>query len=285
MGHDATAGLAADPDEQLTQGWEPTVPSSDSLLLAATRNHEGQVRTLGATHPYTLLDEPGVVAACSGLPDPFANLAVLTAPVDVPTGRAGLEALEGFAADRPEAPILVFCPWGTPDLRSRGHAAVGFPPLMLRPAGDDGAPSPQGPPVPDGVAITEVTDADALARWERALIDHYPTPGLADAPVGHVIGPGLLGGTGWRFWLAVDLDGTALGTSATFVGDGVQVLNFVAVADAARGRGLGAALVWPATVAEPGLPAMLVASDLGRPVYERLGYRTLVRFPLWIVTG
>jgi GNAT superfamily N-acetyltransferase len=281
MGHDGTSGLAASPAEELTRGWEPHVPSSDSLLLAASRNHEGQVRTLGATPAYALLDEPGIVAAVSGLADPFANLAVLTAPLDLPTGRAGLEALESFVAGHPGAPVLMFCPWGTSDLRPRGHAPVGFPPLMLRPAGAGDRP----PPTPAGVGITEVTDARSLASWERALIDHYPTPGLAGAPAGHVIGPGLLDGSGWRFWLAVDRDGTALGTSATFVGDGVQVLNFVAVADAARGRGLGAALTWPATVAEPDLPAMLVASDLGRPVYERLGYRTLLRFPLWIVTG
>ncbi len=278
-GDDTTAALAADPDEYLTQGWESDVASSDSLLLAAARNHEGQVRTLGTTGPYDLLDEPGAVAAVSGLPDPFANLAVLSAPLDTPVGAAGLEALEAFVAHHPGIPLLVFCPWGTPDLRPRGHAPVGFPPLMFRPPGGE------APPRPDGVAVIEVTDADTMVEWERALIDHYPTPGLADAPSGSVLGPELLGGTGWRFWLAQDPDGTPLGTSATFVGEGMQVLNFVAVAAAARGRGLGAAVTWPATVAEPGLPAVLVASDLGRPVYERLGFVTLLRFPLWIVTG
>ena len=279
MAHDGTTGLAADPDEDLTRGWEPDVPSSDSLLLAAVRNHEGQVRTIGATGTYSLLDEPGIVAATSGMPDPFANLAVLTAPLDVPIGRAGLEALEAFAGGHPGMPFLVFCPWGTPDLRPRGHAPVGYPPLMLRPAGGD------GPPPLDGVTIAEVTDGDTLARWERTLIEAYPTPGLARAAPGSVLGPGLLGGTGWRFWLALDDRGAPLGTSATFVGEGVQVPNFVSVHDDARGRGLGAALTWPATVAEADQPAMLVSSDLGRAVYERLGYRTLLRFPLWIVTG
>lgn len=36
-----------------------------------------------------------------------------------------------------------------------------------------------------------------------------------------------------------------------------------------------------ATLAAPNLPAVLIASDLGRPVYERLGYRPLLRYTLW----
>ena len=49
-----------------------------------------------------------------------------------------------------------------------------------------------------------------------------------------------------------------------------------------RGRGLGAADTWAATMADPTLPAMLIASDLGRPVYERMGYLRLTRFALWL---
>jgi hypothetical protein len=34
-------------------------------------------------------------------------------------------------------------------------------------------------------------------------------------------------------------------------------------------------------VADPALPAVLYASDIGRPVYARMGYQTQFRFTLW----
>jgi len=39
-----------------------------------------------------------------------------------------------------------------------------------------------------------------------------------------------------------------------------------------RGRGVGRAVTAAATVVAPDRPAMLISSDDGRPVYERLGY-------------
>jgi hypothetical protein len=41
------------------------------------------------------------------------------------------------------------------------------------------------------------------------------------------------------------------------------------------------ALTWRVTLADPGLPALLLASDEGRPVYERMGYMRLFRSALW----
>ncbi len=66
-----------------------------------------------------------------------------------------------------------------------------------------------------------------------------------------------------------------------FVAEAVVSVYAVATLPDARGRGYGAALTWRATTVEPSLPAMLQASDLGRPIYERLGYTTLLRLKLW----
>jgi hypothetical protein len=40
-------------------------------------------------------------------------------------------------------------------------------------------------------------------------------------------------------------------------------------------------VTWAATVAAPALPAVLLASDPGRPVYERMGYLPLLRATMW----
>jgi hypothetical protein len=45
--------------------------------------------------------------------------------------------------------------------------------------------------------------------------------------------------------------------------------------------GYGAALTWRATLTEAGLPAILLASDDGRPVYQRMGFLPLLRFTVW----
>ena len=45
--------------------------------------------------------------------------------------------------------------------------------------------------------------------------------------------------------------------------------------------GCGAALTWRATLADPALPALLLATEEGRPVYEQISYLALFRFTLW----
>jgi hypothetical protein len=48
------------------------------------------------------------------------------------------------------------------------------------------------------------------------------------------------------------------------------------------GRGAGAAVTWAATLANADKPALLVASDEGRPVYARMGYRAIERWTAWL---
>jgi hypothetical protein len=63
------------------------------------------------------------------------------------------------------------------------------------------------------------------------------------------------------------------------------MVEFISVDATLRGRGFGAAITWAATLAQPELPAVLIASDDGRPVYERMGYATICRFTLWMGPG
>ena len=52
--------------------------------------------------------------------------------------------------------------------------------------------------------------------------------------------------------------------------------------DAPAGGAIGEAVTWMPTLVRPESPAALIASDLGRPVYERMGFVALLRFTLWI---
>ena len=55
----------------------------------------------------------------------------------------------------------------------------------------------------------------------------------------------------------------------------------ISCAETYRGKGIGEALTWAATLADPSRPAMLMASDSGRPIYERMGYIPILRLTLW----
>ena len=61
----------------------------------------------------------------------------------------------------------------------------------------------------------------------------------------------------------------------------VAASNLVATIPDARGRGYGEALTWHAARADPSLPAMLLSSDDGRSIYERMGFLPLQRITLW----
>ena len=273
MSEHAEHRLEAGVDERLTEGWEADVDSHDSMLLAAVRNHAAHVAALGAAMGWRGGRDGPLVAAASGLPHPFANFAVLTAPATSPEGRAGLVDARRLAAEV-GAPLLVLSAWPTPDLRADGFLPVGHPPLMVR------LPGGSAPAAAAGVDVVEATDAAAVAEFERSLIEAYPVPELAGIAPGSFFGPAVLG-SGWRLFVA-RVDGEVVGTSASYVSDGVQVVEMVSTRGTHRGRGIGAAVTWAATTVDPALPAMLIASDDGQGVYAAMGYLTILRFTLWI---
>ena len=63
--------------------------------------------------------------------------------------------------------------------------------------------------------------------------------------------------------------------------EGITNVTIVATGPEARRRGYGEALTWRATLADPGLPALLISTEDGRPVYERMGYLPLFRLTVW----
>ena len=85
---------------------------------------------------------------------------------------------------------------------------------------------------------------------------------------------------GFRVWVG-RIDGRAVTTATAYISDGYVGLYAVATTPDARGRGYGEAVTWAATLCRPELPATLQASPMGRPIYERMGYRTIAEFTVW----
>jgi hypothetical protein len=264
--------LAAGGDELLTTGWEPHVAADDtvvrqfSMALGSRLEHEAAL-----CDGWTERDDLAVIADV-GSAVPFENGVVLLRP----PGPGELDRLlercfDRFPVDRQ---WVLYSPFALPDLSENGFARVGHPPYMYRPAGGS------APALPDGLEIRSVKSRDDLAAFADVMVRGF---GFDLPPGAEVFSPGLLDG-GPTLCLG-SVDGRPVAGSAGNVVHGINEVAMVATLPEARGHRYGEALTWAATMLDPSLPAGLIASDDGQPVYERMGYLRILRFTLWGVFG
>lgn len=126
--------------------------------------------------------------------------------------------------------------------------------------------------------VREVT-AETAGTFAVVLEAGFGMPGAAASPWAdpRVFNADLRGYIGY-------LDGEPVATAAAFLAHGIVDVEMVSCLDRCRGQGIGEALTWSATLADPTRPAMLMASDLGRPIYERMGYFPVLRMTLWFAS-
>jgi hypothetical protein len=275
---DATAGLRqtgdVDTDGEFETGYGPETAAGDNVLHDYAAGEARSFVALAVARGDRVVrhDELGLTCTDRRSPTPFGNAALVERPLSERQWDDAVACMREFFAP-PGGAFLVFSPFPTPDLGPRGFDRVGHPPLMWR------APGGPLPAPPAGLEVREVTDAATAAAYETALVHGYPIPELEPVTAGCLLPPDALGASGWRHWVGY-LDGRPVGTSSAWVDDSLVHVTFVAALTECRGRGIGAAMTAVAT-AHDHLPAALVASDLGRPVYERMGYVALLRYTLW----
>jgi GNAT superfamily N-acetyltransferase len=271
-----TAGMPAGP--RLEDGWSTMSPATDNVLLDASRAMVEAYADLGRAVGGAVVDHPelGLYVMDMRSPCLFGNQAHLTRPLTDAEVPAVVQALR--AGYQPGGgPYLVFSSWPTSDLRPHGFHLAGHPPLMLRPRGT----APAALTVA-GLRIVEVRTEAELADFERALVEGYPAPALQPWTPQCFYPPAALD-TGWHFYVGYEGD-RAVATASAWVGEWLTLVEMVSTRPECRGRGYGAAITAVAQSADPANPAVLLASDPGRPVYEGLGYIPLLRFTLWTGT-
>jgi hypothetical protein len=254
--------------EHLTNGWEPDTPDDDTLLRSFVHALADRMAFMSAVTDGAVERSDDAMITCARSMIVFENGVVLLQP----PSRVDLDAVIARAERIVPAaqPYVLVSAWHLPDLSRHGLRLMGHPPFMFRPAGGT------APPVPAGLEIREVRDAASLAVFLRALGDGYPMPGADGSTMAD---PRVLGGPVRLFTGFVD--DRPVATAGVYVGHGLNDVEWVSTMPDARRRGYGEALTWAATLADPSLPAVLIASDDGRPVYERMGYLRLVRMTLW----
>ena len=267
--------IAAPPEEHLENGYAPATPAGDNLLLDYARAEARAFAEIAAVLDGRVADveQYALHLRDSGLPTPFANAALLTRPVAEAEIDGLVDTTREFFGRTPGGPYMVFSPWPLADLAPHGFAPVGHPPLMLRAPGGSA-------PLADGLHIVRVDDGETLADFERTFIEAYPITEMQPWQRGAYLRDGVLDGN-WRFFVGYEGD-AAVATAAAYVAPTLTVVELVSARPECRGKGYGAAITAAATLTEPDRPAMLIASDLGRNVYARLGYAPILRYTLWL---
>lgn len=254
-------------------GWSVRTRSDDTVLRQYVRALASSANDLVAAQGgRTVVNEELALADLGGRAG-FANSAtVLRPPRDMGAiARAARCFADGERPQREQGIFYLWSAWPT-STELEGWTPAGYPPLMLR------LPTCQ-PYVPDmSLDIQEVTTADHLREFEDTLADAYPL-NREGWRRGRLFSPAALS-SGWRFWLGRS-EGTAVATAASFFHEGINTINYVSVAEPARGRRFASQITWAAAQAAIDCPTMLLSSSSGRLVYERMGFVAITRFSLW----
>jgi GNAT superfamily N-acetyltransferase len=138
--------------------------------------------------------------------------------------------------------------------------------------------------LPEGFTVERVRDERSLATWTNTLAAGFGEGPLEAEWVGKMYRRiGLGDDVPWRHYLG-RLDGEPVATSTLFFAAGVAGIYFVFTVEGARRRGIGAAVTLAALhdAREAGLRVgVLGSSEMGYPVYRRLGFREYCRIGIY----
>jgi hypothetical protein len=265
------------PGPTLETGWLPTTPVGDTYLRRFLLNWAGMSASTARMLGGESRDLPAVRLADSASSVVFFNCATLMRPLSAETAAATLDEIAAFFAfddssRRGEA--LLVSAWPTGNLCPFGWNLMGHPPLFILPTGAVPRSAPYD------LEIKEVRNLEALYAWERVAIEGYPLDALAGAHPGSVTSESWLKEPRLRLWVGW-VGNHPVSACSAWTEHGINDVTLVATVPDARGRGYGEALTWHAARADPSLPSMLISSDDGRSIYERMGFLPLQRITLW----
>jgi GNAT superfamily N-acetyltransferase len=245
--------------------------SNDAARLAAERSFMDAWRLMAAHAPGGAIDDADdLLFTALPIPMSFFNSAFVKPPTDA---RTCIDRAIAFFGER----ALPF------SLRCREDDRASDVASACKAAGlDAGGSSP--------LMVAAISDVETRVEGDIRAVDastwdaHVETIatgfGMATDVVRTLLSPTLLDSGLYTGFIAY-ADGQPASTSALIVSDEIAGVYNVATPEPFRGRGLGAATT-RAAIAEGErrgcVLTTLQASDMGYPIYERMGYRTVTRW-------
>jgi hypothetical protein len=246
-----------------------SMPFNSAMLPRAAANCAGAYRIWAERmgKPARLWDDLscGDLGVPTNLPP---NNATLLRPATPESLGGVLERVADFFAGGTGGGFEVWSLWPLPGPTPPDYEEWPCP-CMVRDRGGE-RPAP-----PAELEIVEAEDETAVLEAE-GLIDEVFEVGAAP---GSTLRRDCLGDD-FRVWVG-RVDGRPVTTATAYIADGFVGIYAVATAGDVRRRGYAEAVTWAATLSRPDLPATLQASEMGQPVYERMGYRTVAEFTVW----
>jgi ribosomal protein S18 acetylase RimI-like enzyme len=234
-------------------------------------------RHLGRAPVSELSAGPHLSWLLTGVPDAFLNVVFRTELTRDHSGEVVDEALRHFHSRH-----VARLSWWVDGARSAVGRFLASRGLSFNEGGFAMAADlrlvPDNVPSPAGLEIVPVEDRSTLAPWIQVMRAGFGLPSTADGRLLEVFKPTALE-LPMRTYLAL-LEGHPVATSQLFLGAGVAGIYNVTCLPEARGRGIGSAVTHAALVdarRQGFRVSILQASNLGYPVYRRLGFQDFGR--------
>ena len=243
------------------------------LAAAVDSNYWQSFKLLARACGGEVLERDGMLAVSTGLPVAMLNIAFVERPLADP--RATLKEMVSFY-DEKRLPFVVRIREGVDPESEKAAAALGMPYSDTV----SGMALYRVPPPPEpvqGLNIERVPDSKRLGDYQRVAAEGFGMP-LEFAE--RLMGAAFLEVEGFESYLGT-LDGDPVAVSSVFVDGEVAGVYNVATLDSHRRRGIGEAMTWRSVTRgrEAGCTvATLQASQMGKPVYERMGFRVVAPY-------
>ena len=238
--------------------------------LADANYYEGFRRLATAMDGGEVIEADGLLLLRTGLPAAAFNLAFVTRSLTDP--RTSIERAVTYF-DGYGLPFVVRVRAGVDERAERAAEACGLPYSDTVP-GMTLAPIPTIPPPPSTLVIRTARDRSALDDHLDVLIASFGMPREFGA---RLLNERLLRMPGCELYVGY-VDGVPVASSMLCATNGMAGVWNVGCLPSHRKRGLGEAMTWQAVRRGAELHcdiANLQASEMGQPIYERMGFRVV----------
>ncbi|MEX2159302.1 MAG: GNAT family N-acetyltransferase [Dehalococcoidia bacterium] len=250
--------------------------TADLVALGDANYYEAWAMLARAAYDGDVRDLDGVLVTTAGTPVLWLNIAFVTRRL--PDPEAQLSAARAYFDER-GLPFLVRIREGLDEDAERAAGRLGMPYTDTIP----GMALDPIPPAPDATAPLAIEEVDArtLDAFVTLNAEAFDIPLEACRKV---LPPDILEEPHAHWYLGL-ADGKPAATSGLVITDGIAGVHFVSTDATYRRRGFGEAMTRHAALEgrKRGLSvAYLQSSEMGYPVYERMGYRRVTGYKTFV---